>query len=50
MLYGLVLARLFLDRAQVTEAFVEAGVAQWLTTLKRTGALPQPHTPAGTGS
>jgi hypothetical protein len=45
-----VLARLFLDRGQVTDTLVDAVVAQWLTTLKRTGALPHPHTPTGTGS
>ncbi|MBW8799028.1 MAG: TetR/AcrR family transcriptional regulator [Streptomyces sp.] len=50
LLYGPVLARLFLDRGQVTDTFVDAVVAQWLTTLKRSGALPRPHTATGTGS
>jgi hypothetical protein len=34
LLYGPVLARLFLDRGQVTDAFIDAVVAQWLTTLQ----------------
>jgi hypothetical protein len=38
LLYGPVLARLFLDRGQVTDAFIDAVVAQWLTTLQRAGA------------
>ena len=33
LLYGPVLARLFLDRGQVTDAFIDAVVAQWLTML-----------------
>ncbi|USA00094.1 TetR/AcrR family transcriptional regulator [Streptomyces lydicamycinicus] len=33
LLYGPVLARLFLDRGQVTDEFIDATVAQWLTTL-----------------
>jgi AcrR family transcriptional regulator len=49
MLYGPVLARLFLDRGQVTNTFVDVVVTQWLTTVQRKGALPQPHTPNGTG-
>ncbi|MEU9126191.1 TetR/AcrR family transcriptional regulator [Streptomyces sp. NPDC048506] len=40
LLYGPVLARLFFDRGQATDAFIEAVVAQWLTTLRRTGAVP----------
>ncbi|WP_327699906.1 TetR/AcrR family transcriptional regulator [Streptomyces sp. NBC_00459] len=38
LLYGPVLARLFLDRGQVTDAFIEAVVAQWLTMLRPVGA------------
>nr|WSZ12318.1 TetR/AcrR family transcriptional regulator [Streptomyces canus] len=34
LLYGPVLARLFLDRGQVTDAFIDAVVAQWLTTVQ----------------
>ncbi|MGA6227811.1 TetR/AcrR family transcriptional regulator, partial [Streptomyces umbrinus] len=34
LLYGPVLARLFLDRGQVTDAFIDAVVTQWLTTLQ----------------
>ena len=34
LLYGPVLARLFLDRGQVTDAFIDAVVAQWHTTLQ----------------
>ncbi|TVZ76889.1 TetR/AcrR family transcriptional regulator [Streptomyces sp. BK340] len=48
MLYGPVLARLFLDRGQVTDTFIDAVVTQWLTTLERSGALPQPHASTGT--
>ena len=40
LLYGPVLARLFLDRGQVTDAFIDAVVAQWLTTLRRADAPP----------
>ncbi|MFI9645722.1 TetR/AcrR family transcriptional regulator [Streptomyces sp. NPDC052040] len=40
LLYGPVLARLFLDRGQVTDEFIDAVVTQWLTTLRRTGVLP----------
>lgn len=39
LLYGPVLARLLLDRGQVTDAFIDAVVAQWLTTLQRADAL-----------
>ena len=39
LLYGPVLARLFLDRGQVTDAFIDAVVAQWHTTLQGAGAL-----------
>ncbi|WP_031226186.1 TetR/AcrR family transcriptional regulator [Streptomyces roseochromogenus] len=38
MLYGPVLARLFLDRGQVTDAFIDAVVTQWLTALHHAGA------------
>ncbi|MGW0769351.1 TetR/AcrR family transcriptional regulator [Streptomyces sp. NPDC002676] len=48
MLYGPVLARLFLDRGQVTDTFINAVVTQWLVGLERDGALPRPHTPTGT--
>ncbi|MGW0884713.1 TetR/AcrR family transcriptional regulator [Streptomyces sp. NPDC002671] len=48
MLYGPVLARLFLDRGQVTDTFINAVVTQWLASLEREGALPQPHTPTKT--
>lgn len=40
LLYGPVLARLFLDRGHVTDAFIDAVVTQWLTTLHRDGARP----------
>jgi AcrR family transcriptional regulator len=40
LLYGPVLARLFLDRGQVTDAFIDAVVAQWYSTLQRSGAQP----------
>ncbi|MEU8680319.1 TetR/AcrR family transcriptional regulator [Streptomyces sp. NPDC048611] len=33
LLYGPVLARLFLDRSQVTDAFIDTTVTQWLSTL-----------------
>ncbi len=39
LLYGPVLARLFLDRGEVTDAFIDAVVAQWYSTLQRAGAL-----------
>ena len=39
LLYGPVLARLFLDRGQVTDAFIDAVVTQWHNELQRTGAL-----------
>ncbi|MBL1095291.1 TetR/AcrR family transcriptional regulator [Streptomyces coffeae] len=45
LLYGPVLARLLLDRGQVTEEFIDTVVAQWLTTLERNGALPQGEIP-----
>ncbi|PBC84200.1 MULTISPECIES: TetR/AcrR family transcriptional regulator [unclassified Streptomyces] len=35
LLYGPVLARLFLDRGQVTDEFIDTVVTQWLTTLER---------------
>jgi AcrR family transcriptional regulator len=41
LLYGPVLARLFLDRGQVSDAFIDAVVAQWHTTLQRGGALQE---------
>ncbi|QQM38121.1 TetR/AcrR family transcriptional regulator [Streptomyces liliifuscus] len=34
LLYGPVLARLFLDRGQVTDTFIDTVVTQWLTTLQ----------------
>ncbi|QTZ95310.1 TetR/AcrR family transcriptional regulator [Streptomyces auratus] len=34
LLYGPVLARLFLDRSDVTDEFIDVVVAQWLTTLE----------------
>ncbi|MEU9991661.1 TetR/AcrR family transcriptional regulator [Streptomyces sp. NPDC048045] len=37
LLYGPVLARLFLDRSDVTDEFIDTVVAQWLTTLGRGG-------------
>ncbi|MFI9169157.1 TetR/AcrR family transcriptional regulator [Streptomyces lincolnensis] len=39
LLYGPVLARLFLDRGEVTDAFIDAVVTQWLTTLRHADAL-----------
>ncbi|MGW3008271.1 TetR/AcrR family transcriptional regulator [Streptomyces sp. NPDC001219] len=33
LLYGPVLARLFLDRSRVTDAFIDTTVTQWLSTL-----------------
>ncbi|MBG0854582.1 TetR/AcrR family transcriptional regulator [Streptomyces spinoverrucosus] len=38
LLYGPVLARLFLDRGTVTDAFIDSVVTQWLATLHRAGA------------
>ncbi|MFB7667804.1 TetR/AcrR family transcriptional regulator [Kitasatospora sp. NPDC056138] len=46
LLYGPVLARLFFDRGQVTDTFIEAAVTQWLTTLQHSGALPTDGDPA----
>ena len=43
LLYGPVLARLFLDRGQVTDAFIDAVVAQWLTMLRPVGAPQDPQ-------
>jgi AcrR family transcriptional regulator len=37
-LYGPVLARLFFDRGQADDAFIDAVVSQWLATLERAGA------------
>lgn len=34
LLYGPVLARLFLDRSHVSDEFIDTTVAQWLTTLE----------------
>ncbi|WP_234047958.1 hypothetical protein [Streptomyces liliifuscus] len=34
LLYGPVLARLFLDRGQVTDTFIDTVATQWLTTLQ----------------
>ncbi|MFH8387591.1 TetR/AcrR family transcriptional regulator [Kitasatospora sp. NPDC018058] len=48
LLYGPVLARLFLDRGQATDAFIDTVVTQWLTTLDRAGALPQRQSKAST--
>jgi AcrR family transcriptional regulator len=39
LLYGPVLARLFLDRGKVTDAFIDAVVAQWHNGIQRTGAI-----------
>lgn len=36
LLYGPVLARLFLDRGQATDTFIDTVVTQWLTTLQHT--------------
>ncbi|MQS16707.1 TetR/AcrR family transcriptional regulator [Streptomyces kaniharaensis] len=47
LLYGPVLARLFLDRGQATDAFIDTVVTQWLTTLRHTGTLPATDDPAG---
>ncbi|WP_431771800.1 TetR/AcrR family transcriptional regulator [Streptomyces cucumeris] len=41
LLYGPVLARLFFDRGEVTDAFIDTVVTQWLSTLEREGALPR---------
>jgi AcrR family transcriptional regulator len=41
LLYGPVLARLFLDRGKVTDAFIDAVVAQWHNGLQRAGALKE---------
>ncbi|WP_432092955.1 TetR/AcrR family transcriptional regulator [Streptomyces sp. bgisy100] len=35
LLYGPVLARLFFDRDQVTDTFIDTLVAQWVTTLEQ---------------
>ncbi|MEU5537427.1 TetR/AcrR family transcriptional regulator [Streptomyces sp. NPDC020362] len=40
LLYGPVLARLFLDRRHVTDEFIDAVVTQWLTTLDRDATQP----------
>ncbi len=39
-LYGPVLARHFLDRAEVTDGFIDGVVAQWITTLDSAGSRP----------
>ncbi|MEU5592736.1 TetR/AcrR family transcriptional regulator [Streptomyces sp. NPDC020298] len=39
LLYGPVLARLLVDRGEVTDAFITTVVTQWLTTLEHAGAL-----------
>ncbi|MGW1893578.1 TetR/AcrR family transcriptional regulator [Streptomyces sp. NPDC002004] len=39
-LYGPVLARLFLDRSEVSDEFIDVTVAQWLTTLDHEGGEP----------
>ncbi|MER7827698.1 TetR/AcrR family transcriptional regulator [Streptomyces sp. NPDC096097] len=36
LLYGPLLARLFFDRAEATDDFIDTTVAQWLTTLDHT--------------
>lgn len=36
LLYGPLLARLFFDRAEATDDFIDATVTQWLTTIDRT--------------
>ncbi|MFJ9712774.1 TetR/AcrR family transcriptional regulator [Streptomyces sp. NPDC101234] len=48
MLYGPVLARLLVDRGEVTDTFVNVVVTQWLATLERAGTVSQPCAPAGT--
>lgn len=42
LLYGPVLARIFLDRGKVTDAFIDSVVTQWLTTLQRPDAQHGP--------
>ncbi|MGW3419266.1 hypothetical protein [Streptomyces phaeochromogenes] len=41
LLYGPVLARLFLDRGHVTDTFIDTVVTQWLTMLQRADALQE---------
>ncbi|MER7468715.1 TetR/AcrR family transcriptional regulator [Streptomyces sp. NPDC097981] len=36
LLYGPLLARLFFDRAEATDGFIDTTVTQWLTTIDRT--------------
>jgi AcrR family transcriptional regulator len=50
LLYGPVLARLYFDHGQASDAFIDAVVTQWLSTLERTGAVSQPRLRTGTGS
>jgi AcrR family transcriptional regulator len=45
LLYGPLLARLFFDRAEATDEFIDTLVTQWLTTLQHTGALPANDSP-----
>lgn len=40
LLYGPVIARLFFDRTQVTDAFIDAAVSQWLVTVQHTDPAP----------
>ncbi|MER8067535.1 TetR/AcrR family transcriptional regulator [Streptomyces sp. NPDC094034] len=47
LLYGPVLARLLIDREQVTDAFVNVVVTQWLALLDRAGAASRSHAAAG---
>ncbi|MFK0258723.1 TetR/AcrR family transcriptional regulator [Streptomyces sp. NPDC090445] len=50
LLYGPLLARLFFDRAEAADEFIDTIVTQWLTTLERTGALPAGDGRPGTDS
>ncbi len=44
MLYGPVLSRLFLDRQEASDEFIDAVVAQWLTALTPPGRGKRPGT------
>lgn len=44
MLYGPVLSRLFLDRQEASDEFIDAVVAQWLTALTPPGCGKRPGT------
>jgi AcrR family transcriptional regulator len=49
LLYGPVLARLFLDRGQATDGFIDAVVTQWLATPARAAErTPRPSTSPST--